>query len=165
MLECFEYQTGASGPVPLQLELVYQDRQRSRCRATTRCGREVAWFIERGVVLADGDVLLAQSGERIAVIAAPETLSVVECDDPLLLARAAYHLGNRHVPLQIAEGGLRYQHDHVLDDMIRGLGLTVYCDDRPFHPENGAYHSHAGGHSHGHGHSHSHDHSHGHAHG
>lgn len=161
MLECFEYQPGANGPVSLQLELVYQDRQRSRCRATTRCGREVAWFIERGVVLTDGDVLLAQSGERIAVIAAPEVLSVVACDDPLLLARAAYHLGNRHVPLQIGEGELRYQHDHVLDDMVRGLGLPVQCMDKPFHPENGAYHSHGGGREH----SHSHDHSHGHAHG
>ena len=66
----------------------------------------------------------------------------MRCDDPQLLARAAYHLGNRHVPLQIANGLLRYQHDHVLDEMLRGLNLDVQIEQAPFEPEPGAYGSH-----------------------
>ncbi|WP_284954279.1 urease accessory protein UreE, partial [Enterobacter cloacae] len=72
-----------------------------------------------------GDLLCNEDGsEVIEVIAAPESVSVVRCDDPFLLARACYHLGNRHVPLQIMPGELRYHHDHVLDDMLRQFGLA-----------------------------------------
>ena len=157
MLECYELGEGTSD---IRLVLNYQERQRSRYRAKTLCGLDVAWFVERGKVLADGEILVAKSGEKIAIIAAEETVSEVRSDDPLLLAKAAYHLGNRHVPLQIDAGELRYQHDHVLDDMLRGLGLTVLVTDKSFHPENGAYHN-SGGH-HGHSHSHTeHDHHHG----
>ena len=157
MLECYELGEGTSD---IRLVLNYQERQRSRYRAKTLCGLDVAWFVERGKVLADGEILVAKSGEKIAIIAAEETVSEVRSDDPLLLAKAAYHLGNRHVPLQIDAGELRYQHDHVLDDMLRGLGLTVLVTDKSFHPENGAYHN-SGGH-HGHSHSHAeHDHHHG----
>ena len=91
----------------------------------------------------------------IGIEAASEDVSTVHHEDPVMLARAAYHLGNRHVPLQVGDGWLRYQHDHVLDDMVRGLGLAVKTETAPFEPEAGAY----GG---GHGHSHSHDHGHGH---
>lgn len=160
MLECYELGEGTSD---IRLVLNYQERQRSRYRAKTLCGLDVAWFVERGKVLADGEILVAKSGEKIAIIAAEETVSEVRSDDPLLLAKAAYHLGNRHVPLQIDAGELRYQHDHVLDDMLRGLGLTVLVTDKSFHPENGAYHNSGGHHGH-HGHSHSHaehDHHHG----
>lgn len=157
MLECYELGEGTSD---IRLVLNYQERQRSRYRAKTLCGLDVAWFVERGKVLADGEILVAKSGEKIAIIAAEETVSEVRSDDPLLLAKAAYHLGNRHVPLQIDAGELRYQHDHVLDDMLRGLGLTVLVTDKSFHPENGAYHN-SGGHQ-GHSHSHAeHDHHHG----
>lgn len=157
MLECYELGEGRSD---IRLVLNYQERQRSRYRAKTLCGLDVAWFVERGKVLADGEILVAKSGEKIAIIAAEETVSEVRSDDPLLLAKAAYHLGNRHVPLQIDAGELRYQHDHVLDDMLRGLGLTVLVTDKSFHPENGAYHN-SGGHQ-GHSHSHAeHDHHHG----
>ena len=157
MLECYELGEGTSD---IRLVLNYQERQRSRYRAKTLCGLDVAWFVERGKVLADGEILVAKSGEKIAIIAAEETVSEVRSDDPLLLAKAAYHLRNRHVPLQIDAGELRYQHDHVLDDMLRGLGLTVLVTDKSFHPENGAYHN-SGGH-HGHSHSHTeHDHHHG----
>tara|TARA_R110002050_G_scaffold110126_7_gene222120 strand:- start:69 stop:542 length:474 start_codon:yes stop_codon:yes gene_type:complete len=157
MLECYELGEGRSD---IRLVLNYQERQRSRYRAKTLCGLDVAWFVERGKVLADGEILVAKSGEKIAIIAAEETVSEVRIDDPLLLAKAAYHLGNRHVPLQIDAGELRYQHDHVLDDMLRGLGLTVLVTDKSFHPENGAYHN-SGGHQ-GHSHSHAeHDHHHG----
>jgi urease accessory protein len=159
MLECYVLGEGAS---EIRLVLNYQERQRSRYRAKTLCGLDVAWFVERGKVLADGEILVANSGEKIAIIAAEETVSEVRSDDPLLLAKAAYHLGNRHVPLQIDAGELRYQHDHVLDDMLRGLGLTVLVTDKSFHPENGAYHNSGGHHGHSHSHSHAeHDHHHG----
>jgi urease accessory protein len=166
MLECFEHHRGAETQLELQLVLCYQERQRSRFRAKTLCGKDVGWFVERGEVLAQGDVLVASTGEKIAILAADETVSEVKSADALLLARAAYHLGNRHVPLQIMAGELRYQHDHVLDDMLKVLGLQVVVTEKPFHPENGAYHSHDGGAEHRHSHGHdSHDHHHGHAHG
>ena len=141
-------------PVPtsaLAIELDFQQRQKSRHKAKTVCGEELGWFLERGRVLEHGDVMLCNDGSHVKVIAADETVSQVQSNDPHLLMRAAYHLGNRHVPLQIGEGWLRYQHDHVLDDMLVGLGLIVECCQRPFHPENGAYHG-QGGHSHGHEH-------------
>jgi hypothetical protein len=78
------------------------------------------------LLLRGGDLLATEDGsEVIEVIAAPESVSVVRCADPFLLARACYHLGNRHVPLQIMPGELRYHHDHVLDDMLRQFGLEV----------------------------------------
>ena len=94
------------------------------------------------------DLLASVDGTIVVVRAAAEPVSEVRCDDPLLLARACYHLGNRHVPLQIEPGFVRYQHDHVLDEMLQGLGLSVAVCQAPFEPEPGAYG--------GHGHSHSH---------
>jgi len=147
--------------------LIYDERQKSRQKITTKSGAVLGLFLPRGTILKHGDVLLADDGSCIRVEAAPEQLSVIESHDQFQLLRAAYHLGNRHVMLQIAPGSLAYQHDHVLDDMVRGLGLTVDCITASFHPEAGAYHSHAassghthsqGGHTHAHGHSHSHDH-------
>lgn len=134
------------------LVLTFAERQKSRHRCVTEQGRELGWFIERGQVLQDGDVLVCNSGEKVRVVSAPEAVSVVASDDVLLLARAAYHLGNRHVPLQIGLGFLSYQHDHVLDDMVLGLGLTVNFQRLPFQPENGAYHGKAN-----HNHIHHHD--------
>jgi urease accessory protein len=155
MLECFDVVGTEPGLAPeMSVVLNYQDRQRSRLRTKTRCGQDLSWYIERGQVLADGDILMAKSGEQISVVAAKETLSIVHTDDALLFARAAYHLGNRHVPLQIDAGELRYQHDHVLDDMLRGLGLDVEVSEKPFHPENGAYHNSGAGSIHSHHHHH-----------
>lgn len=135
--------------------LTFDERQRSRYQTVSRAGVAVAWFLERGYVLQEGDVLLCQTGERFAVVAASETLSEVTSADPLRLTRVAYHLGNRHVPLAIEAGALRYQHDHVLDAMVQGLGLPVAVVQKPFAPESGAY---ATGHSHTHAHHHQHDH-------
>ncbi len=90
----------------------------------------------------------------VEVVAAAEPLSVVRCEDPFLLARACYHLGNRHVPLQILPGELRYHHDHVLDEMLKLFDLEVTFASLPFEPEAGAYASE--GHSHSHSHAHSH---------
>lgn len=107
------------------------------------------WMAVPVASLQHGDVLQGDQGELIRVQAAPETVSTLTCDDPWLLARACYHLGNRHVPVQIMQGMIRYQHDHVLDEMLHGLGLHVVVEQAPFEPEAGAY---GGGHSHSHDH-------------
>lgn len=154
----------ATSPAAERLVLPFELRQKSRLRARLASGSEVGLFLERGMVLRGGDLLLAEDGTVIEVVAALETVSTVRDADAMRLSRAGYHLGNRHVPVEIGAGWLRYGHDHVLDDMVRGLGLTVVVEQAPFEPEAGAY-----GHSHGHGHSHEPDHSHtheaGHAHG
>ena len=137
----------------LLLTLPHERRIISRQRVTLDDGSEAGLFLPRGSSLQHGDVLQGASGELIRVQAASETVSTLRCADPWLLARACYHLGNRHVPLQILPGMIRYQHDHVLDDMLHGLGLQVVVEQAPFEPEAGAY---GGGHSHGHDHSHDH---------
>src|SRR6185295_7739004 len=110
-------------------------------------GEEVALQRPRGKVLRGGDLLKASDGSVVLVRAAVEDVSTVTAEDATALARAAYHLGNRHVPVQVGAGFLRYQHDHVLDEMVRALGLRVEAEKREFEPEGGAY-----GHGHGHGH-------------
>lgn len=157
----------ASGEPEMQsaptLTLTFDQRRKSRYRTRTDCGLELGWFLPRGIVLTEGDRLICADGMHVRVKAASEAVSEVYCNDALLISRAAYHLGNRHVPLDIAEGRLRYQHDSVLDGMLVGLGLTVRPTRAPFNPEKGAYHetglhSHSpdqqGAHAHGHAHSH-----------
>ncbi len=139
-----------------RLVLPYDLRSRSRFRAQLLGGETVGVILERGQILRGGDRLLAPDGRIIEIAAAPETVSDVHGADPRQLARAAYHLGNRHVTLQIGEGWLRYRHDHVLDDMVRGLGLAVTVRQAPFEPEGGAYAAAHGGHGDGH-HGHGHD--------
>ncbi len=149
----------ASGEPVTTLTLPLEKRIRSRLRVTLDDGSDAGVFLERGQTLRDGDLLADASGEIVQVIAAAEPVSEVRCGDTLLLARACYHLGNRHVALQIVDGLLRYQHDHVLDDMLRGLGLHPGFVEAPFEPEPGAYGGSAQGHSHSHGHGHD-DHTH-----
>ncbi|MBA6139775.1 urease accessory protein UreE [Pseudomonas sp. FYR_2] len=140
-----------TGTVTLDVD----SRIKSRLRVTLDDGREAGLMLERGHLLRGGELLADADGSQlIRVLAAPETVSTVRCADPHLLARAAYHLGNRHVPLQIEPGLLRFQHDHVLDDMLCGLGLTVEAEQAPFEPEAGAYQSAPHGHSHAHGNDH-----------
>ncbi|TXH71750.1 MAG: urease accessory protein UreE [Thiothrix sp.] len=139
------------------LTLPYERRIISRQRVTLDQGGDAGLFLARGASLQDGDVLKAENGELVKIQAALETVSTLYCADRLLLARACYHLGNRHVALEIRDGRLRYLHDHVLDDMLLGLGLKVVVEQATFEPEAGAYstgHSHQ--HSHG-AHAHSHD--------
>ncbi|KAF0192860.1 MAG: urease accessory protein [Gammaproteobacteria bacterium] len=128
----------------LSLTAPFELRQKSRARVCLDDGTEAAWLLPRGTVLRDGDLLQGDDADDsvVGVIAAPEPVSTVLAADPLLLARAAYHLGNRHVALQIGNGWLRYQRDHVLDAMVRELGLQVVNELTPFEPEAGAYHSH-----------------------
>jgi urease accessory protein len=149
---------GAEGVSTLTLPL--HDRIKSRLRVTLDDGREAGLFLERGSTLRDGDILVSDDGERVRVRAAAESLSVVRSDDPHLLARACYHLGNRHVSVQIEPDRVSYLHDHVLDDMLRGFGMAVETLEAPFEPEPGAYGGSAGKGQHRHGHGHDHDHHH-----
>ena len=126
-------------PATITLTLALEQRVKARQRVTFDDGREAGLFLPRGETLRNGDTLAGEQGERVRVIAAKEPVSTAYADNPLLLARACYHLGNRHVALQIADGWVRYQPDHVLDDMVRRLGLRVEQEQAPFEPEAGAY--------------------------
>ena len=145
----------ATASVILPLDL----RLKTRQRVTLNTGEDAGIFLEKGAILRGGEKLQSEDGLIVEIIAADEQVSSVYIDDGLALAKAAYHLGNRHIPLQIDSGVLRYQHDHVLDEMIAGFGLQVTVEMAPFEPEGGAYQS--GGHSHGRHSSHGHSHDHG----
>ena len=155
-IEAFAAADEAAGAV---LTLPYDSRKRSRQRVALDDGRRAALLLPRGTVLRNGDRLKLGAAEVVLVKAAPESVSTVTAADPVQLARVAYHLGNRHVPLQVGPGWLRYQHDHVLDAMVQGLGAGVTAELAPFEPEGGAHsgaaedsdHSHSH-HHHGHGH-------------
>lgn len=135
-----------------RLVLPFELRSKSRLLARLESGEEVGLFLERGAILRAGDKLLGGDGRVVEVVAAPELVIEAHADDPVLLAKAAYHLGNRHVPVQVGDGFLRFGRDHVLGEMVRGLGLAVAEIEAPFEPESGAYGGH-GGHAHPHGHS------------
>ena len=177
--------TAKLAPVLVQraptLTLRYDARCRSRFAATLDSGEEVGVVLPRATVLKDGDVLVADDGALVRVVAAAESVLVVRANDALTLTRAAYHLGNRHTPVEIGVDYLKLEADPVLEAMLAQLGANVARATLPFQPEAGAY---GGGHRHGHddtfaddyalaqkvfdehhGHDHSHDHSHGHSHG
>lgn len=132
--------------------LSFDLRQKSRIRVTLQSGEEAALFMQRGTILRGGDLLRADSGAIIKVIAADQAVMKVTADTSLVLTRAAYHLGNRHVPLEIGDGWLTLETDNVLKAMLLGLGASVTELQAPFEPESGAY---AGG-----GHHHHDDHQH-----
>ena len=167
------------GAYPLQirgsLKLPFEQRQKSRLHAHLESGEEVALMLPRGEILRGGDLVTASDGRIIEVVAEVEKLLHVECDAQAL-ARAAYHLGNRHVPVEVGAGYLRIAADHVLEEMLKGLGAKISQVESAFEPEAGAYgagHQHAeqthgariheyGSHEHAHDHDHDHDHDHGH---
>jgi urease accessory protein len=124
------------------LTLPFEARQKSRLLSKTDKGTEIGLFLPRGQVLRHGYVLTGVDHVKVRILAADEALSVVRTDDALQFARACYHLGNRHVALQILPNELRFLSDYVLDEMLVGLGLTVSHEILPFEPENGAYHGH-----------------------
>jgi urease accessory protein len=142
-------------------------RQKSRFDATDSQGRQLGVFLPRGTVVRGGDVLVAEDGTMVRVIAAPQpVLRITPCQhhgSPFDLVRAAYHLGNRHVPIELKPDHLKIEPDHVLADMLKAMHLIVNAVDESFEPESGAYGQHGqhGGHE---GHSHGHSHDHGHAH-
>lgn len=117
-------------------------RQKARLKSKLDSGEEVGLMLPRGQVLRGGDCLRTDDGIIAKVIAAEEEVSVASSNNQLLLAKASYHLGNRHMPLQIEEEYLMYLKDHVLDEMVKSLGLSITHEMRPFEPELGAYHQH-----------------------
>ena len=138
---------GEHGDVTLTLS--YELRSKTRLRTRSADGEDVALFLAAGSPpLADGDRLLASDGRVARVRALPEPLLHVTAADARDLTRAAYHLGNRHVPVQVGEGWLRLAEDSVLHTMLDQLGVSVQAVDAPFQPESGAY---GGGHHHSHG--------------
>ena len=158
------------------VELDWDVRQKSRFAATDSAGRELGIFLPRGTLVRGGDVLVAEDGSMVRVIAAPQPVLVItHCNShgtPFDLTRAAYHLGNRHVPIELQPDHLKIEPDHVLADMLRAMHLIVTEQSLPFEPEGGAYAAgHGGGHDHGHSHDHGHahdaghDHAHAHPHG
>jgi urease accessory protein len=136
--------TGDAAPTA-RLTLDFDARTKSRLRTQLADGEEVGLFLPRGTILRGGDRLLAADGRIVEVVAAPEDLIEARCADAFALARAAYHLGNRHVAVQVGAGWLRIQADHVLETMLTGLGAEVASLTAPFEPEAGAY---AHGHHH-----------------
>lgn len=131
--------------VTLTLALTAEERTRSRHRFETEDGRVVFLRLPRGTVLRDGDILEDETQENlIRVVAKPEPVLTVVAPTPLLLMRAAYHLGNRHVPVEITSSYLRLSPDPVLRTMLEHMGLDVTAEMLPFQPELGAYgHHHA----------------------
>jgi len=127
-----------------ELILPYELRQKCRLRTQSTTGEEVGLFMPRGEVLRNGDLLQADDGRRVKVTAKPEKVLQIGCADAVQLARVAYHLGNRHVALQVGDGWLRIAIDYVLRQMVEGLGGIVVALEAPFEPESGAY----GGHMH-----------------
>ncbi|MFO1334078.1 MAG: urease accessory protein UreE [Piscinibacter sp.] len=162
------------------VELDWDVRQKSRFDATDSQGRALGVFLPRGTVLRGGDVLVAEDGSLVRVLAAPQpVLRVTHCPQhgtPFDLLRAAYHLGNRHVQLELRPDHLQLEPDHVLAGMLDQMHLIVNAVDAPFEPESGAYaaapaaaatakgHVHGPGCHHDHDHDHDHDHAHGHGH-
>jgi urease accessory protein len=150
------------------ITLDWDTRQKSRFDATDSQGRALGVFLPRGTVVRGGDVLVAEDGSLVRVVAAPQAvLRITACSEhgsPFDLTRAAYHLGNRHVPIELQADHLKIEPDHVLADMLRAMHMTVVPVSEAFEPESGAYGDHASHAGHAHGHSHGHDHAHSHAH-
>ncbi|MBC7598284.1 MAG: urease accessory protein UreE [Polaromonas sp.] len=163
------------------VELDWDIRQKSRFETTDSLGRQLGIFLPRGTLMRGGDVLIAEDGSMVKVIAAPQsTLRITACTShgsAFDLTRAAYHLGNRHVAIELKPDHLKIEPDHVLAEMLRSMHLIVNEVEEAFEPEGGAYsagghgHAHAGGHAHapaaapaphvhGHGCDHDHDHAH-----
>ncbi|NML30872.1 urease accessory protein UreE [Paraburkholderia antibiotica] len=129
------------------LTLAFDERRKSRLAATLDNSEDVAVLLPRGTVLRDGDVLIADDGGLVRVVAAPEAVLYVRAPNTLTLTRAAYHLGNRHTPVEVGADYLKLEYDPVLADMLTRIGATVEQAALPFQPETGAY---GGGHKHGH---------------
>ena len=193
MLQVSKIMQQGAGLAPVLLkraatvELDWDIRQKSRFEATDSLGRQLGLFLPRGTLVRGGDVLVAEDGSMVKVIAAAQTvLRITACPthgSPFDLTRAAYHLGNRHVPIELKPDHLKIEPDHVLADMLRSMHLIVNEVSESFEPEGGAYsagghgHAHEGGHAHphapaatpaphvhgpdcSHGHDHGHDHAH-----
>lgn len=167
MLQVSKLLAGGHGLAPVLLRraasvmLDWDVRQKSRFEATDSVERHIGVFLPRGTLVRGGDVLVAEDGSLIRVIAAPQPVLVIthctEHGTPFDLLRAAYHLGNRHVPIELKPNHLKIEPDHVLADMLRSMHLIVQEQLTTFEPEGGAYGTPAREHPHSHGHGHAHD--------
>jgi urease accessory protein len=128
------------------VHLSFEARSKSRLLLRLDNGEAAALVVERGRLLRGGDRVRTQDGRDVLIIAAEESLLEASSDDPVAIARAAFHLGNRHVAVQVMSNQLRFLNDRVLEEMVRGLGLKVSAVCAAFEPEGGAY-----GHHHAHG--------------
>ena len=179
MLTCSKLISGGQGLAQAIIKraptvsLDWDVRQKSRFQVTYSTDRVLSVFLQRGHVVRGGDVLVAEDGTLVRVEAAPQALlRITTCPQhgtPFDLTRAAYHLGNRHVPIELKPDHLKIEPDSVLADLMQSMHLIVNTVNEAFEPEGGAYGTHHGGsgHSHDHGHDHAreerHDHSHAHA--
>jgi urease accessory protein len=179
MLTCSKLISGGQGLAQALIKraptvsLDWDVRQKSRFQVTDSTDRVLSVFLQRGHVVRGGDVLVAEDGTLVCVEAAPQALlRITTCPQhgtPFDLTRAAYHLGNRHVPIELKPDHLKIEPDSVLADLMRSMHLIVNTVNETFEPEGGAYGAHHGGsgHSHDHGHDQAqeghHDHSHAHA--
>ncbi|WP_028672223.1 urease accessory protein UreE [Saccharospirillum impatiens] len=150
---------GTVSPVSIdaRLTLTHDQREKGRLRATCDDGEEIQVFLERGKTLDVGEILKSDCGKNVQVAGAIEPVSEATCDDWETFAKACYHLGNRHVKVEVGDRWLRIRPDHVLEAMLIQQGLTVKAGEAVFKPESGAY---APGTSHGHSHHASHGHAH-----
>ena len=174
MLHCSKRLPMGSGLAPALIkraatvELDWDVRQKSRFDATDSSDRAFGVFLPRGSVVRGGDVLLLEDGSLVRVVAAKQAvLHISHCPQhgsPFDLTRAAYHLGNRHVPIELQADHLKIEPDHVLAEMLRAMHLIVREQDLAFEPEAGAYAAHHAAHGHGGGHAHGHEHRHTHTH-
>ncbi len=130
------------------LTLPYELRKKGRFKAATDSGLEVGLFIDRGKVLSEGELLQTDCGQVLQVRCQPEAVITARAEDWTRFARVCYHLGNRHVPLQVGDRWLRFQPDHVLEQLVRHFGLETRAEQAPFDPENGAYGDFGGHHHH-----------------
>ena len=129
----------ADAPADDEIVLSWDERHRRRIRMTSKSNREFLLDLPTAVALADGDQLVLEDGSRVRVCASAEPVADIQADSPDALARIAWHLGNRHWPTQLIDNGLRIRYDHVLVEMVAGLGGRVTLRDAAFHPESGAY--------------------------
>jgi len=135
------------------ITLDHGDRHRRRIVLNADGGTTFLLDLGKADVLEDGDAILLDSGWLVEVKAASERLVAIRTGDTLDLLTIAWHIGNRHVPAEITREVIYIAYDHVLVDMLQGLGAKIEIVDRPFCPVRGAYHNHEhGGHHHGHGH-------------
>ncbi|MEZ0496932.1 urease accessory protein UreE [Sphingomonas sp. IW22] len=142
------------------ISLDHDARHRRRFNFVAAGGVAFLLDLPRATVLMDGDGLLLDDGRIVAVRAAPEPLMEVRAPSPAAMLRLAWHIGNRHLPAELNGGVIRLRRDHVIRDMLVGLGAEVLDIDAPFIPEQGAYAGGGHGHSHGHGDDHAHSHRH-----
>lgn len=155
-------------PVVDTVILDYAQRSAQKVSVTVVKGGAIEIDMDEPVRLRTDDLLVLDDGNLVEVVAAPEPLIEARAADVAGLARLAWHLGDRHVPVQMLANRIRAQRDPAIETLLKSLGVKLTMIEAPFEPEGGAYassHGHSYDHDHAHDHAHEHDHDHGHAHG